>query len=265
MSIIIKLDPNGNINSTFNPRMANGESINYKGVLFLGDYTTPPHPTPNVSIVPSLTPTPTPTITPTNTITPTPSVTPPILSSTFGLASWNPLDKSAGIILSDGDKVASTITSDDRCRSTTSYNTGKKYAEVKYASYLNDYSPYFGLIKDTVSISSSFFFGEDGWIIAPDLFDSCSVLYNGLFSSGISPITTNGRAMMAVDFDSGNIWLGANGVWANGGDPASDYLPTFSTTPNQTLFLGLDIKFGSSAEIHLMAPTWLPVGFDEWI
>lgn len=65
MPILIKLDPNGNIDPSFYADLNVFDSINYKGVLFLGDYTIPPYPTPVISGAPTMTPTPTPTPTPT--------------------------------------------------------------------------------------------------------------------------------------------------------------------------------------------------------
>jgi hypothetical protein len=62
------------------------------------------------------------------------------------------------------------------------------------------------------------------------------------------------EAMIEVDFDAGKLWFGANGTWANSGNPGAGTSPIYTWTPGATWQLVADMYYPSTS-IKLLRPS----------
>lgn len=83
----------------------------------------------------------------------------------------------------------------------------------------------------------------------------------GIVQGSAVSFAAGDRAIFALDLDSGKLWVGKNGTWTGGGDPAAGTSPTFSSIPADTwkAYLGTDnntpqnkltANFGGTAFAH---------------
>jgi hypothetical protein len=68
------------------------------------------------------------------------------------------------------------------------------------------------------------------------------------FTSGVD------EAMIEADFDAGKVWFGANGVWANSGNPGAGTNPVYTWTPGDAWKLVADMYY-SDTSIKLLTPS----------
>lgn len=165
-----------------------------------------------------------------------------------GGAYWNPSAKAAELTLSAADATATrSATSNGGWRSVrglTSHSTGKWYAEVANdANGSSNGSMMFGVGNASADVNS-YPGGSDD--------NSCGIQANNTTNlstyrggvqtaqgNGTNAIGVGGRAMVAYDAATGKVWLGSNGVWFGGGDPATGSNPTYTFTAGTALFLML--------------------------
>lgn len=119
---------------------------------------------------------------------------------------WNPLDKAAGVVLSNANRTAATPTGTGGVRSTTSKSSGKKYFEISVnASYVVSIDMYAGMSNLVPSLVISPNLGPGGtfrvYRFGGQFYDSAG--FAGNVTSALS--TSNGAHVMgvAVNFDAG--------------------------------------------------------------
>lgn len=152
-----------------------------------------------------------------------------IVSTLVSYTTLNPSDKSAGVVLSGGDLIAtSSYTSAGAVRSVQSI-TGKKYFEgVFTAAPSGGATIAIGVAKSTATITGPVgYSSSDGWMYwgaNPGA---------GCRSGGVTAFADSSvqgdRFGFACDQAAGKLWIRKNnGAWFGGGDPASGTSPTFS-------------------------------------
>lgn len=180
---------------------------------------------------------------------------------------WNPLDKNPNVTLSnfnlDANVGGATFYA---VRSNTSRSTGKFYFEIeKLGSSTNQ--TIIGIATSAADLTLTI--GRDvyGWGLQSDYPPGGYSYHNnvgGLIASlnGIS-CAQNGRAMFAVDFVTGKIWMGMLGTFD--GNPAAGTGATYTFTPNTQLFIAGSTN--SSIRIHAGGDAFtypIPAGFSAW-
>lgn len=157
---------------------------------------------------------------------------------------WNPADKDSKLSLANDDScvLRSTTSSGTWCalRSMTSHATGKWYAEcINVFSGSSAGSMIFGVADSMFALTN--YVGSDthSWGIQAN--NTTVLVYsNGTSTSTGTPVIGHGgRAMVAYDAATGNLWLGTAGVWHNTGNPALGINPTYTIAPGTVLYLAL--------------------------
>jgi hypothetical protein len=87
------------------------------------------------------------------------------------------------------------------------------------------------------------------------------------FSGGASlPFSKGSVVMMAIDVDAKKVWLGVNGSWGVGNDPATGTGGnSFSSMSGSNIYLGFSTNPGSNAQESATirtSPSYLPSGFE---
>lgn len=183
---------------------------------------------------------------------------------------WNPLDKSANITLSSLDKLATRNVLADAwflVRGVTDRSTGKYYFEV-----VNNNSIVPGLMvgASNSALGLSTYPGSSLLSFGFHANASGSETYNNGVgaNSGGSTVGAGSYARVAIDFDTGKIWLGPSGSWEGGGDPSAGTTPTYSFTANTPLFPALGLyKSNQSATLRVLSSEFggtVPTGFSAW-
>ncbi len=193
-----------------------------------------------------------------------------------GIDGWNPATTSSDITLSNFNKTAVRATSNNSNWRTTisaqSRNSGKYYFEVNQdvAGAVTG-SLIVGVATSAVNLSS--YTGSDAASYGIQSNNSILWLYNNNTTtgtaSGIAQLGTNGRAMIAVDFAGGKIWVGADGAWANSGNPAAGINPTWTFTAGTTMYMAVS-EYSNPQQITLCATGSTisyspPSGFSTWL
>ena len=179
---------------------------------------------------------------------------------------WNPLDKNAGIALSNGDKTAqATVASWKSARATLGREEGRYYFEgvsVSGATQMIGIAtfsvPLTGAISDIVN---------NGWAIQINN----STVYKrsgGVYSAYGNFHATGDVYGVALDLDSKKIWFRHNGAWLGGGDPATGTLPAYSGLPAGLIYPACSL-YATSDKITLSARAGdvayaIPDGFLPW-
>lgn len=126
---------------------------------------------------------------------------------------WNPADKDASIVLSNGDLTTTTsVTGYHGVRATSGHATGKRYFEIT----LGTVDEFFriGLAKATWTLTS-IGAATTGWGYKNNGY----VFYNDTGYGPALSFATGDIISVAVDLDAHKLWFGVNGVWS--GDPAA--------------------------------------------
>jgi hypothetical protein len=169
---------------------------------------------------------------------------------------WNPADKAADIVLTNGNLTAgSTSGSFESVRGTTSKSSGKWYFEMGIVNTVNSWAA--GVASATANIST--YLGSDTQAFVRfyngDVYNNNSVL--------ASQTPSFGSLMVAVDLDADKIWFGQNGVWA--GDPAAGTGGLAMTLG--TVFPGGTMKQGDTLTLCTTTGSLaytVPTGFTVW-
>lgn len=156
---------------------------------------------------------------------------------------WNPADKNADITLSGGDLTATNATASwASVRATTSRSTGKWYFEST-VSVAEDCG--LGVGYSTAGLTGGPGDDLDGW---------------GFYRSGSASIF-----QIAIDLDTGSLWMGYDGIWSSG-DPGAGTSPNW-TDAIGTLFPMAGIINSATMTAHFAEADLtysLPAGFTAW-
>jgi hypothetical protein len=186
---------------------------------------------------------------------------------------FNPLSINTGSVLSQNNRVATgaagAVTNCAANSQTlhTKVAGGKYYWELSTTNFVlgGSFSP------PMIGIANA----DCGDGVDNSQFQYVFGIANGNFGYG-GPVRTllspGNTAMLAIDFTGANLWIGRNGVWLNGGDPALGTLPDTAAVANGTyrvVFMGVSLgtptqnvvrgRFG--ADEFLFPP---PAGFLPW-
>lgn len=174
---------------------------------------------------------------------------------------WNPEDKAANVILSNGNLTVTCPATWDSVRSIASRTTGKCYFEITINKYDHIMS---GVATSDANLTS--YLGSDiyglGWMAAGSFYVGSIFTANGKACLAL----TNGDVVcIALDLDAGKLWFGKNGVWIGSGDPVAGTDWTFSFTGGLELFAACSVQsgggtanFGASSFSHTV-----PNGFNS--
>lgn len=141
-------------------------------------------------------------------------------SLTVGLstATWNPLDKSANITLSNSDMTATASnTAWKSVRATLGKSTGKWYFEVRIDVAAANYNiigvGQLGASTATYCGGNTVSWGYNGYN-GNKFYNTASTAYGNTFTAG-------DIVGVAVDISAGKIWWAKNNSWQASGDPAA--------------------------------------------
>jgi hypothetical protein len=149
----------------------------------------------------------------------------PIVPSTV---TWDPLQKNSLIALSNGNLTATGPSSNVNCLvyATASHNSGKRYFEIIFnnaTATSSPFPPHVGLML--MQVDKFGFVGGDtnGWGLrrtgARDHFPTLNEAY-------MTPTAEGATFQIAVDLDTGKMWVGRDDVWE--GDPVAGTDPVFT-------------------------------------
>lgn len=156
---------------------------------------------------------------------------------------WNPLDKSAGVTLSDGNLTATGSTW-NTVRGTVSFASGKHYYEL-IENPKSQYGTMHGFASGSASLTAHIGSSHEGW--GSYHYGNTGEQYHANAKvSGYGYAVNYSRFMVAVDMDSGKIWIGVDGTWHNLGDPVSGANPTFTDIDKSPLYPAISTGDGSS-------------------
>lgn len=174
---------------------------------------------------------------------------------------WNPLDKSAGTTLSNGNLTATfaATATPEGVRSTVSVPAGGK---VYFEAVATGGSSFVGFANPTHPLTSDPSADQYSLIWVPD----GSVLWSGIFlpGGGAAPWSPGNRLCFALDLGATNLWLRvAGGAWSGGGDPAAGTGGLIYPVPAPSFAFAVGANsssvvanFGGSAFVHAV-----PAGF----
>jgi hypothetical protein len=173
---------------------------------------------------------------------------------------WNPADKHADIILSNGDRTSSRATQGySGLRSTVSHSSGKWYAEV----LINDgasatYRPYIGIAQDDASFTSTP--GDyNSWVMYSNPSTSAFKKYGNFPAAYGSSLVDGDVIGIALDFTAGTLTFYVNGVSRG---------IAFSSISSQSLYLFAYHYYDTdSYTLNLSPDTFsysMPSGHEAW-
>jgi hypothetical protein len=138
---------------------------------------------------------------------------------------WNPLDKSAAITLSNGNlTAASNLDNYKGVRATQYKSSGKYYWEITTTVVAEGSASEVGVGTSAVSLSNIIGYSATGWSWAANGF-----YYHNNGSTWAGSALTDGAIIcIALDLDNGKLWFGKNGTWNNSGNPETGTNPTFT-------------------------------------
>jgi hypothetical protein len=186
---------------------------------------------------------------------------------------WNPSDKNAAIVLSNGNLTADSggaIGAGLAVRATTAHSSGKFYFEATYNVVDSDWnSPAVGVMDANAALAGTTTpfdgTGEVSW----GLINHSGTYWKSAHDGATGALTgtpTNGDVIgVALDLDAGKIWFSLNGTWFEG-DPAAGTGPSYTSVAG-TLYPACFVRntaqvtanFGGSSYAHAA-----PSGFANW-
>lgn len=177
---------------------------------------------------------------------------------------WNSADKTVNLVLSNGDRDATTNDAfNGGVRATHPRAAAyKAYCEFKIVS-TDGYYPVIGLATATWNLATDLGSSTTSWAYITGI---GWLRWNGSGST-IAACSSNDIAMMAVDIPDGKIWFGKNGTWS--GDPAAGTGAAFSNIPTSgNLYIGFSNGDpGKKATLQAMSAQQTyppPAGFAAW-
>lgn len=183
---------------------------------------------------------------------------------------WNPADKAANTVLSNGDLTATgSVSGTCNVRSIASYSSGKYHAEFTIgATNSTNYSRAVGIANSTASLTANLGNANSAAVF---MGDPLFYINSGSTGSGVT-YTNNDVVSMAVDLDNNTIWYRRNGGNWNGNasyDPATNTGGMAIATPTRPVFViallaisfspNLTANFGATAYTYTA-----PSGFGNW-
>lgn len=214
----------------------------------------------------------------------------------FSIDAFDPVTKGAAVTLSNSNytmvRTGTSFVNYQIARSVRSRSTGKYYFEFAYNRDANNFSSFAGLCTDdwpaiasgytsaapSTSVLISLRFSSNASNGLQTMF-GVGVNWNGLTITSMIPGTNldnTHRAMIAIDFDAGKVWIGIDGTWisgttwGSGANPAAGTTPTFTFPANTPLrFMGLSpfantestVFSGYGSPAYRFTP---PAGFENW-
>lgn len=187
-------------------------------------------------------------------------------------AYWNPSDKNLNVSLSDSNKVAANDAAASWCavRGATSRNAGKRYFEAVYLSGTN-WAVIAGLASSVHGLSQYPGESSSSWGLQCQTSGASGAAYHsGAQIGSVAQLAVNDYIRVAVDFDTGELWLGNPSAYVLGGDPAAGTTPTATFTPGTQLFpCGGLYDNGPDASLRLRVLNSefagsVPSGFTGW-
>ena len=156
------------------------------------------------------------------------------VSAAMVYATWNPLDKAAGITLFNGNTRAdSTGGSNYVSVRSTAAVSGKRYFELLHNVVSTGGNSSAGGVSDSSqSVASPNYCGSSTlsaglWVPPGNVYTNGAVIGSGL---GAQPVGVT-RSEWAVDSATRNVWVRIHGgAWLLGGDPALGTTPTATLT-----------------------------------
>jgi hypothetical protein len=142
-------------------------------------------------------------------------------------ATWNPSDKNAGLVLSNGDLTVTVNGANDRAlRATIGQSSRKWYWEITVGTP-NNAKDYIGIGTSNASIADGFYLGEDVYGYSYGI-DGGTKHHNNSSDAYGDEYLADEIVSIALDMDDGKIWFARQGVWQNSGDPAAGTGEAFS-------------------------------------
>jgi len=181
------------------------------------------------------------------------------------LSNWNPLDKSAGITLSNSNLTAQNTSGASGVRSTNSYTTGKLYFEITHDVAGNNGNTCSGVATAAAGLGTPFFGNvgvrcTDGVVIA-----------NASTVATLGAVTVGSTLCFALDLVNLQMWARLNGGnWNNSGtaDPATNtggFSVSFFTAPVFAWVSFGDLIAVQTADFGATAFKFsMPSGFSPW-
>jgi len=181
------------------------------------------------------------------------------------LTTWNPLDKSAGIILSNNNLTAQWNTAAGGVRSTNSYTTGKWYFEITHTTAGNNSNTCSGVTTAAVGLTVPTFGNVGVRCTTGDIIANASTV------ATLGVVTVGSRLCFALDLVNQQMWVRLNGGnWNNSGtaNPATNTggfsISFFSAPVFAWASFGDNLcvqvaNFGATAFVYSM-----PSGFSAW-
>ena len=154
---------------------------------------------------------------------------------------WNPIDKGAGITLSNGNLTASGPPSGwQAVRSVLSKNSGKWYWEIKVDMTGANFFIGIGTSLETLTYPGDTTEGYGYSSSNGYKFHSSGSAYGDTF-------TTNDIISVALDLDNGKIWWAKNGIWQASGNPAAGTNPAYTSVSGD--FFAMVGLYGTENEV----------------
>ena len=182
-------------------------------------------------------------------------------------ATWNPADKAAGCVLSNGNLTATqpAATSWGGVRSTIGVSSGKHYWEVTLDDIGGTRSFMFAVANLSWSLDSDPLDDDNLWVCEGSLGQK-ECAGGGVFAYQNHQGANTDIYMIALDLDNGKVWIGFNGTWPNAGDPAAGTNEMCSSVSG-TLYAGQMLQRSShqvTANFGASAFTYpVPSGFNS--
>lgn len=152
-------------------------------------------------------------------------INPYLFGPTENAVAWNPSDKAANVVLSNGNLDANCNTAAfGAVRADTSRSSGLRCFELKIISYGG--SSRAGVLSAGASLTTYLGNSASG-IGAVGLYLDVSG-FSKVGSDGGSTEATNDYLFFALNFSTGKGWFARNGIYRRGGDPAAGTLEDFT-------------------------------------
>lgn len=180
----------------------------------------------------------------------------------LGSVYWNPADKNAAIVLSNGNLTASGPGTSfwAAVRANVAHSTGDWYLEVQVGA--DSTNLMIGLADSTLPLTDGYFPGVTSNSISYG--DDGNVGLNGSIVANYGAFSPGDVIMIAFKAGAQKVWFGKNGTW--NGDPAAN-TGGISVSGFGATYPALGAVFGGTATANFGATTFAyspPTGFNAW-
>lgn len=195
---------------------------------------------------------------------PAPVPDPPTEAEPEQVITWNPADKAANVILSDGDRtMACGSAAFGSIRATQGRADGKRCFEIEIVGLGG--SARSGIASKTASLDTYVGNSPRAAGIVWGQIDASG--WAGQPSSDGDALAVGDRFLWCIDCGAGEAWIAKNGVFRRGGDPALKIASSVSGITGLIFPAASSYNPGTSFRLHADADTIvhaLPVGFISW-